>query len=157
MSAHEPIHWHGPQLAEAVRLLDTNLPNGLTEEEAKNRLAKYGPNQLTRHPGRPAWIRFLLQFNCRSLIRSARSPGFFSNRWLLAGIAAMVAAQMAFTYLPFMNPAFHSGPLDAAAWLRILAVALAASLIVAFEKWVRARVEPGRVVAVSWQPLAVRS
>ena len=51
----------------------------------------------------------------------------------------MIAAQVAFTYVPFMNAAFHSAPLDGAAWLRVIAVALAASLIVGFEKWVRAR------------------
>ena len=51
----------------------------------------------------------------------------------------MIAAQMTFTYAPFMNEAFHSAPLDAAAWLRVIGVALGASLIVGFEKWVRAR------------------
>jgi hypothetical protein len=53
----------------------------------------------------------------------------------------MIAAQMTFTYMPFMNEAFHSAPLDADAWLRVIAVALAASLIVGFEKWVRGQDE----------------
>jgi cation-transporting P-type ATPase F len=53
----------------------------------------------------------------------------------------MIAAQMTFTYMPFMNEAFHSAPLDAGAWLRVIAVALAASLIVRFEKWVRGQDE----------------
>jgi magnesium-transporting ATPase (P-type) len=103
------------------------------------------------------FVEIFYLINCRSLIHSARSLGFFSNRWLLAGIAAMVAVQIAFTYLPFMNMAFHTGPLDADAWLRILAVALAASTIVAFEKWLRARVEPHQASTVPWQPVTHRS
>jgi len=103
------------------------------------------------------FVQVFYLINCRSLIHSARSLGFFSNRWMLAGIAAMVAVQIAFTYLPFMNVAFHTGPLDADAWLRILAVAFGASMIVALEKWLRARVEPHQASAVPWQPLAHRS
>ena len=53
----------------------------------------------------------------------------------------MIAAQMTFTYVPVMNEAFHSAPLDAAAWLRVIAVALVASPIVGFEKWVRGQDE----------------
>jgi magnesium-transporting ATPase (P-type) len=75
--------------------------------------------------------------NCRSLIHPARTLGSFSNRWLLAGIAAMAAAQAAFTYLPFMNDAFRSAPIDVAAWLRILGVGLAVFFIVALEKRLR--------------------
>jgi cation-transporting P-type ATPase F len=83
------------------------------------------------------FVQLFYLFNCRSLTRSSWSLGAFSNRWLLAGVAAMIAAQMTFTYVSFMNEAFHSAPLDAAAWLRVSAVALVASLIVGFEKWVR--------------------
>ena len=46
------------------------------------------------------FVEVLYLINCRSLIHSARSLGFFSNRWMLVCIAAMVAAQLAFTYLP---------------------------------------------------------
>jgi acetyltransferase len=52
----------------------------------------------------------------------------------------MIAAQMAFAQVAFMNEAFHSAP-SAAVWLRVSAVALTASLIVGFEKWVRGQDE----------------
>ena len=68
MSAHETVHWHGLQIAEAVELLDTDLDKGLSENEAKIRLAKYGPNRVTRRSGTPAWKRFLLNFISRSSI-----------------------------------------------------------------------------------------
>ncbi len=119
MSADDTVHWHGLQLADAVRLLDTNLPNGLSETEARTRLAKYGPNRITRRSGKPAWARFLLQFH---------QPLIYIL--IVAGVVT--------------------------AWLRILAVALAASIIVALEKWVRARVEPHQATAVPWQPVANR-
>ncbi len=75
--------------------------------------------------------------NCRSLTCSVRSLGWFSNRWLLVGIAGMVLAQVAFTHLPVMNKLFQTAPLGTAEWLRIVAVGLAAFWIVGFEKWVR--------------------
>jgi Ca2+-transporting ATPase len=63
MKAHETVRWHGLQIAEAVELLDSDLDKGLLENEAKIRLAKYGPNRVTRRPGTPASKRFLLQFH----------------------------------------------------------------------------------------------
>ncbi len=56
-------------------------------------------------------------FNCRSLTRSMLAVGVFSNRWLLAGVAVMIALQLAFTYVPIMNTIFHSAPIDPAWWL----------------------------------------
>ena len=99
------------------------------------------------------FVQLFYLFNCRSLTRSSWSLGAFSNLWLLAGVAAMIAAQMAFTYVPFMNEAFHSAPLDAAAWLRVSAVALAASLIVGFEKWVRGQDEKKHATGPNTRPL----
>jgi calcium-translocating P-type ATPase len=99
------------------------------------------------------FVQLCYLFNCRSLTRSSWSLGAFSNLWLLAGVAAMIAAQMAFTYVPFMNEAFHSAPLDAAAWLRVSAVALAAALIVGFEKWVRGQDERKQATGPNTRPL----
>jgi magnesium-transporting ATPase (P-type) len=152
MKAHETVRWHGLQIAEAVELLDTDLDKGLSENEAKIRLAKYGPNRVTRRPETPAWKRFLLQFHQplihMLLLAGAITAGLGeivdSNRWLLAGVAAMMAAQLAFTYVPFMNAAFHSSPLDADSWLRLIAVAFGVSMIVAFEKRLRVRAEADR-------------
>ncbi|MCI0744059.1 MAG: HAD-IC family P-type ATPase [Verrucomicrobia subdivision 3 bacterium] len=75
--------------------------------------------------------------NCRSLTRSMFAVGVFSNRWLLAGVAAMLAGQLLFTYSPVMNRLFGSAPLGIESWLRVLAIAIATYAIVGFEKWVR--------------------
>lgn len=75
--------------------------------------------------------------SCRSLNHSLLHVGIFSNPWALVGAAAMIVAQMLFTYAPFMNHLFHSAPLDGAAWLRIGAVTLVSFAAVESEKWIR--------------------
>nr|MCH9730759.1 HAD-IC family P-type ATPase [Actinomycetes bacterium] len=78
-------------------------------------------------------------FSCRSLTRSAWRIGFFSNRWLIAGVAGQAIAQLAITYLPAMNTVFQTAPLAIGTWLRIVGLAAVISLAVAAEKWLRAR------------------
>jgi cation-transporting ATPase F len=63
--------------------------------------------------------------------------GLVSNRWILGGVAVQAAGQIALTYLPAMNELFDTAPIPAEAWLRILAVALVASVVVAVDKRVR--------------------
>jgi Ca2+-transporting ATPase len=77
--------------------------------------------------------------NCRSLTRSMWSVGWFSNPWIWAGIGAMLVLQLAFTYLPFMNAAFHSAPIGLDSWLRVLAAAAVMYAAVGLEKWVHVR------------------
>jgi Ca2+-transporting ATPase len=79
-------------------------------------------------------------FNCRSLTRSMFQIGVFSNRWVIVGVAGMIALQLLFTYAPFMNQLFSSAPLNVTQWGHILAVGLAGYLIVETEKWLRRRV-----------------
>ena len=75
--------------------------------------------------------------NSRSLTRSMFSVGVFSNRWVLLGLAGMATAQMLFTYTPLMNRLFHTAPVRAEAWLRIIVTGVAAYALVEFEKWLR--------------------
>ncbi len=79
-------------------------------------------------------------FSCRSLTRSALHVGAFSNRWIYVGVGTQVAGQLALTYLPVMNRLFQTAPIAAGAWLRILLLGLAASVIVAVDKRVRRRI-----------------
>ncbi len=76
-------------------------------------------------------------FSCRSMTRSAWRVGLFSNRWVILGVAAQAIGQLALTYLPAMNTVFGTAPISADVWLRILAVAVAASLVVAADKRLR--------------------
>jgi Ca2+-transporting ATPase len=76
-------------------------------------------------------------FNCRSLTRSVRSVGLRSNPWAIAGAAAMLLAQLAFTYLPPMNLIFHSAPIPLQAWAGAVVIGLAAFVLVGAEKALR--------------------
>lgn len=74
-------------------------------------------------------------FNCRSLTESVFKVGFFSNPWLFGGAGLMLVLQLLFTYLPFMNTAFHSSPIGLDSWLRIAAAAYLITLAVGIEKF----------------------
>ena len=74
-------------------------------------------------------------FGCRSLRGSVREIGLWSNPWIYVGIGTLLAFQLGFTYLPFMNDLFGSAPLSPEAWLRAAAAAAPIVPIVALEKW----------------------
>jgi len=75
--------------------------------------------------------------NCRSRTRSMFSVGLFSNRWLIAGIAATWLAQAGFTYVPILNRLFHTAPVRAEAWIYIVAIGVFTFTVVELEKWLR--------------------
>jgi cation-transporting P-type ATPase F len=76
-------------------------------------------------------------FSCRSLTRSAWRIGLFTNRWIILGVTVQAIGQLAITYLPAMNTVFDTAPIGADVWLRILAIAVVASLLVAVDKRLR--------------------
>jgi cation-transporting ATPase F len=82
-------------------------------------------------------VQIVYLFNCRSLHHSIFTIGLFTNRWTLVGSLAMLGAQLLFTYVRVMNNLFHSAPLAAESWLRIVGVAAIAFAAVEFEKWIR--------------------
>jgi cation-transporting ATPase F len=55
--------FHISPLPEVVQALDSDLKQGLTAAEVANRYERFGWNELATKPGKPAWLRFLLQFN----------------------------------------------------------------------------------------------
>ncbi|WP_291067174.1 cation-transporting P-type ATPase [Hydrogenophaga sp.] len=113
-------------LAGSWSLFEWALARGLSIEEAR-----------TIAVGVFAVGQSFYLLNCRSLKHSMFRLGLFSNPWIWAGIAAMMATQLAFTYLPFMNRLFHSAPIAAAEWLPIVAVGLAIYGVIGFEKMLR--------------------
>ncbi len=78
-------------------------------------------------------------FSCRSLSRSAWQLGLFSNRFIVVGVTVQLIGQAAITYLPPMNTLFQTAPIGAGVWLRILAIAMLASVVVAIDKRLRNR------------------
>jgi magnesium-transporting ATPase (P-type) len=84
-------------------------------------------------------IEVFYLFNCRSLSRSMLAVGLFGNPLVFVGTSVMLLAQVLFTYLPFMNAAFHSAPVSGASWLRAAAAGLAVYLVIEGEKTWRGR------------------
>jgi len=82
-----------------------------------------------------AVISALYLLNCRSLSGPSFKKKMFENAWIPLGLLLMAVLQAAFTHTAFMNRFFHSAPLDAAAWVRILAVGAAVHALVEIEKW----------------------
>jgi cation-transporting P-type ATPase F len=76
-------------------------------------------------------------FSCRSLTHSAWRIGLFTNRWIIVGVTVQALGQLAITYLPAMNTLFGTAPIGGDVWLRILGIAVAASLVVAVDKRLR--------------------
>jgi magnesium-transporting ATPase (P-type) len=60
--------------------------------------------------------------------------GLFGNGMVLLGIGAVVLFQLLFTYWPVMQVLFHTTPLDAAAWIRILTLSIVLLFVVEAEK-----------------------
>lgn len=55
--------YHELSTHEAIESFNSNLERGLKAEEIAIRYEKYGWNQLPVKPGKPAWLKFLLQFH----------------------------------------------------------------------------------------------
>ena len=87
------------------------------------------------------FVEIFYLLNSRSLTYSPFKIGFFSNHWLWWGILGMVLLQILFTYAPFMQTIFSTGPLGFDEWWRILAFSLISFVIIEFEKWLSVRAD----------------
>jgi Ca2+-transporting ATPase len=83
-------------------------------------------------------------FNCRSLTQSMFALGVFSNPWLIGGVCTMAVLQVAYTYVPFMNMAFHSAPISAIQWLLVLGASASIWAVVGLEKLIRRKLAERR-------------
>jgi magnesium-transporting ATPase (P-type) len=73
--------------------------------------------------------------NCRSLHRTVLSlEGLLGNRYLLIAIAVVIVFQMLFTYAPPAQLLFATAPMNFAAWLRVVLVAMSVFVLVELEK-----------------------
>ena len=74
-------------------------------------------------------------FNTRSLKTPIwRAKGFFANSSVFIAVAAVIGAQMLFTYLPTMQQLFHTQAIPVQDWVRILLITMPVLFIVETEK-----------------------
>ncbi|MGK2901554.1 MAG: cation-transporting P-type ATPase [Mycobacterium sp.] len=121
-------------VASAWWLFDWELSNGASLPEARTTALNVF-----------VVVEAFYLFSCRSLTHSAWRIGVFSNRWITLGVTAQAIAQLAITYLPAMNTVFGTAPIGIGAWLRIFAVAVAASVVVGIDKRLRRPRESGSI------------
>ncbi|MFG2087248.1 cation-translocating P-type ATPase [Spirillospora sp. NPDC048824] len=76
-------------------------------------------------------------FNCLSLDRPLLWRGIRRNPWVAVSGLALIAIQLIYTYTPAMNDVFHSAPLTAAAWARIIVIAAVSYMAVEALKYVQ--------------------
>ncbi|MEG5174098.1 HAD-IC family P-type ATPase [Microcoleus sp. B3-D7] len=81
-------YWHYLEISKVATILETNLESGLEPTEANHRQQKFGPNELTVKAGKPAWLKFILQFN-QPLLIILLSAGLIKaviGEWLNASV-----------------------------------------------------------------------
>lgn len=88
----QPKVWHSMEIGETLNILETSPEKGLNAFEVKERVTKYGANELTGKKGKPLWQKFLLQFNqplliillCAGLVKAL--SGSFVNAGVIWGV-----------------------------------------------------------------------
>ena len=63
MQDKNPQDWHSLEAARVAKTLETDTKHGLSSKEAEARLAKYGPNEISKKKRQSAIVLFLLQFH----------------------------------------------------------------------------------------------
>ncbi len=89
--AKETRNWHSQSTEDVLTQLSATA-HGLKQVEAERRLASHGPNELPETAGRPAWLRFLSQFNNVLIyfLLLAAAAAFLLNHVIDAGVIVAV-------------------------------------------------------------------
>jgi Ca2+-transporting ATPase len=74
-------------------------------------------------------------FTVRSERLSIFRLGFFSNRYLVAAVAASLVLLLATVFVPFLQPIFNTHPLAGREWAVVLGLALVPAAAEELTKW----------------------
>ncbi|WP_027363649.1 calcium-transporting P-type ATPase, PMR1-type [Desulfotruncus alcoholivorax] len=75
------------------------------------------------------FLQLFYVFACRSEHASIREIGLFTNPHLVGAVLISMLLQVSVTYLPFLNPIFHTVPLGLGHWVIILVFAVFPTLL----------------------------
>lgn len=81
-------------------------------------------------------LRLWNAFNCRSASNSLFKLGLFTNKWLIYGCASSFLLMLAAIYVPFLQVAFGTVPLDLMDWVIIVLVASTVFIAVEIVKFI---------------------
>lgn len=86
------LDWHAIDEARLIATLDADPHQGLSLNEAAQRLSVYGKNSINSTPSRPAWLRFLLQFHNLLIyvLMGAMFVTFYLQHYIDSGVIAGV-------------------------------------------------------------------
>ena len=99
----EPSIAYRLEAGELVARLGTDDRRGLSDEEARARLAKYGSNELATEKPVPAWRRFLSQFQDVLVILLLIATGISAALWAVERDAALPYEALAIFAVVLLN------------------------------------------------------
>ncbi len=73
-------------------------------------------------------------FNCRKIHESVLGKGFFTNKIVFLVSTILIILQLLFTYVPFMNVLFETGPMKFSLWIYPVIAGIVVFLAVELEK-----------------------
>src|SRR5688572_16579558 len=91
--------------SDLIGALGTDEQRGLSEEEARARLARYGPNELAAETPISAWRRFLAQFRDVLVILLLIATGISAALWVIERDAALPYEAIAIFAVVLLNAA----------------------------------------------------
>jgi P-type Ca2+ transporter type 2C len=101
----EPSSAYRLHASELIATLRTDARQGLRDENARARLAQYGPNELAAPKAVPAWRRFLSQFQDVLVILLLIATGISAALWGLERDAALPYEAIAIFAVVLLNAA----------------------------------------------------
>ncbi len=85
--------WHGLDVAQVIASLETDLESGLTAAEARDRLHRDGPNEISAGDTESAWQRLATQFRdvlIWILLIAAAISGLVLDEWIDTGVILVI-------------------------------------------------------------------
>ena len=90
---------------DVARVLETSAERGLRDDEARERLSRYGPNELAAEPPVPAWRRLLAQFQDVLVILLLVASAISTGLWIYQREEALPYEAMAIFAVVLLNAA----------------------------------------------------
>src|SRR5687767_6964491 len=90
---------------EVAKSLASSLRDGLSDAEARARLERDGPNELTAEPPEPAWRRFLAQFRDVLVILLLVASAVSAALWVYERDTALPYEALAILAVVLLNAA----------------------------------------------------
>ncbi|HSR53075.1 MAG TPA: cation-transporting P-type ATPase [Acidobacteriota bacterium] len=91
-AAEKSDPWHAEEAAGVLKALESDLEKGLSEQEARQRKQRYGPNRLREHAVRSLWSILFAQFKSLivGLLMAASAVAFIFGETLEGWAVAVV-------------------------------------------------------------------